>query len=190
MVANWPKPSSLSLLPAWPLARYHLFLRSPFVFKVFSIRPFLSYFWPVSTFPKWRLNRSQYLTLPGFSHRSQQVSSKSLFPHSLCFWAGGKKRHRNNYGNDCCYNDYDDYRRRRRRSALERGPLLDTLEDRGGRYRKVRTIRLSVKHPGVEEEMQKAAQKEVQEAQEAVVQARGTNVHKGRGEPVNLNNVK
>merc|ERR1719378_1931224 len=49
--------------------------------------------------------------------------------------AGGKKRHRGY--NDCCYDDYDDYRRRRRRSALERGPLLDTLEDRGG-YRKRR----------------------------------------------------
>merc|ERR1712130_673054 len=51
--------------------------------------------------------------------------------------AGGKKRHRGYGYNDCCYDDYDDYRRRRRRSALERGPLLDTLEDRGG-YRKVR----------------------------------------------------
>merc|ERR1712126_565041 len=51
--------------------------------------------------------------------------------------AGGRKRHKNYGYNDCCYNDYGDYRRRRRRSALERGPLLDTLEDRGG-YRKRR----------------------------------------------------
>ena len=100
-----------------------------------SPRLFLSYFWLVSSFLWQRQSHSpsQYLTLQGFSRPSQQVSSKSLFAHSL--WAGGRKRHRGY--NDCCYDDYDDYRRRRRRSALERGPLLDTLEDRGG-YRKVR----------------------------------------------------
>ena len=100
-----------------------------------SLRLFLSYFWLVSSFLWRRLSHShsQYLTLQEFSRPSQQVSSKSLLPHS--FWAGGRKRHRGY--NDCCYDDYDDYRRRRRRSALERGPLLDTLEDRGG-YRKVR----------------------------------------------------
>ena len=53
---------------------------NPFVFNPF-LRLFLSYFWLVSTFPWWRPNHSQYLTLQGFSRPLQQVSSKSLFTH-------------------------------------------------------------------------------------------------------------
>ena len=50
-----------------------------------SLRLFLSYFWLVSSFLWRRLSHSpsQYLTLQGFSRPSQQVSSKSLFAHSL-----------------------------------------------------------------------------------------------------------
>ena len=151
MAATSPKHFSLSL-PAWPPTRYLPCLSPSFFQPISSFRLFLSYFWLVSTFP-WRRQsqiHSLYLTLQGFSRPSQQVSFKSLFAH--CLLAGGRKRHKNYGYNDCCYNDYGDYRRRRRRSALERGPLLDTLEDRGG-YRKVRQNGTQC-HTGAEEEMQ------------------------------------